>query len=279
MAKSNTTVMQNVSNKVAEEIGGLIFDQFSTVLNSEAEKRDAQAAFQASVDAESKGRGGAMRTLAEQSASHKWSQREITAALEWIKEHKKSNDPMTTKSLATFSGDVRCFMDPSVAAHVGTMFDVAREAFELEKLDKDGPQTCKTAFKREYHMAKALAGIRYAKGKGDGKLITTYNAAAVVAQEMLDAAKADPNKAIGRIETAVTDLQKILQNFPVPALESAIQYLNGIDVDVLREANNAVKTERREAQDAIKLPATTPVGKFVTVPNITQEALDQMMMQ
>ena len=279
MSKAVTTVVQNVSSKVAEEIGGLIYEQFGAVLAGESNKRDAQAAFQASVTAESSGRGEVMARLAEQSASHKWSQREITAAAEWIKATKKSNDPMTEKSLGTFMTDVRCFMDPSVAAHVGTLFRLASEAFDLEKLDKDGPQVCRSYFKREYHMAKQLAGVRYAKGKGDGKIITTYDAAAVFAQEQLDAAKADPNKAIKTIEAAVTELQRILQQFPVDALGDAIGYLNGIDVDVLKAANDAVKTERSEAQARIKLPATTAARPIVTAANITPEMLDGLMMQ
>lgn len=211
-------------------IADLIRQACSPVLGLDANTSDAKAAAKDASDAASGGREAIMVTLANLSHTQGWTDGEIRAAAG--KAANMSNNS-TEKALATFIGETKRAMHPSVCAHVPMLVALRDQVWDDEtaayNMDKATPTPIRKAFIRKYHMMITMFGEA-----ADGNLMHTPDLLldyAVTHNPDIDAAKV-----IKKIEKARADIGAIYANFPLDALQVAMQNLD----DITKKALEAV---------------------------------------
>lgn len=229
-AKTTTPLDQARVAKIAQSIRGAV----TPFLGANSAKVDAQTATNDASKAEVSLREAIMITVADLSQQGQWTESEVSTAAARAAAMSNSD---TEKSLATFIGETKRAMHPSVRAHVPALVNLRDLCWtsetEMVKADKTSPKPLRKAFARQYHMLIAMLGEAQS-----GRILTT-------AEDVMRFAEAsDPNLDLDKVKARLDRIREQLAAFyhdwPVDDIQVCVDALNEIDKKALRSSRRAV---------------------------------------
>jgi hypothetical protein len=257
MTATTTPAQAPMSAKVSalHAMAGHIRGAVSSVLMGDADKAEAQQAFQGAANAAVGARESAFVALADISANENWVADDIDRAAKLVVD--SMNVAAEKKSAATFVSEAKNAMHPSVRVFTQKLITTATECWmaedEIKKADKSAKLPIRAAFQRRYHLVTSL--LKEAK---DGRVFSTY-------EDVLRFAETrDPDlnakKQADAIETMRVNLARICGNFPADDLQAAVDALGGITETLLANArrDHLIATGQVEAEpepDTANAPA------------------------
>lgn len=211
--------------------------------------QDAKTAGDATIGAREK----LLRSVASVAHRAAWSDDDTAEAVKKAVEQHAGNDKSKKSSLSTFASEIKLASSKRVRGRVAEMFDLAREAWELEQLDdsEGAPKPLRKAFSRMYHVV-VQGMMRAAK---DGRPVpTTTDELADFAQATLDARRIDTKRVKARLDNIRKELQSFTADFgAVDGLAECIEFMGDISESDLKAA-----WERKSQGDAQPAPAPEP---------------------
>lgn len=219
---------------IARQIRGAV----TPVLGPQAERADAKELLTAASQAEVSCREGIMVNLASLSQVGQWTTQEIGAAAG--KAAAMTNNE-TEKALATFIGETKRAMHPSVRAHVPGLIQLREMVWTAEteqrKADRDAPTPLRKAFSRSYHLLIAMFGEA-----AEGRVFVT-------AQHVLDfASERDPDLDLDKVTKRLAGIRDMLVKFyadwPVDDIQVCVDALNEVDKKALKASRGDVVAEK-----------------------------------
>lgn len=243
MAKKATSVAADPIR--IREIAGQIRAAAAPVTFSAQDNDTAKDNAKAASDTHRTTREGVFVVLADLALTGHWSQDEITAAAAKAKEISNAQDE---KAIATFIGEAKAAMDPSVRGHVSDLV-VLRDLVwtqeeDLKTADSNAATLFKDVFKRKQHMLTSMFNaVR------DGRRLDTASDMVSFARDRAEEQRLDTDKIVKRIKKIQSDLNDIYRDYPEEDLGAAISSLESVSVKSL----DAVK------RDAVVSETTTVV--------------------
>lgn len=230
-AKTTTPLDQARVTQIAQSIRGAV----TPFLGANSAKVDAQTAANDASKAEVSLREAIMITVADLSQQGQWTESEVSAAAARAASMSNSD---TEKSLATFIGETKRAMHPSVRAHVPALVNLRDLCWtsetEMVKADKTAPKPLRKAFARQYHMLIAIFGEAQS-----GRILTT-------AEDVMRFAEAsdpdlDLDKVKARLDRIREQLAAFYHDWPVDDIQVCVDALNEIDKKALRSSRRAIE--------------------------------------
>jgi hypothetical protein len=208
-----------------------------------------------------------LRVVAAIAHKAAWSEDDTTEAVKKAIELHAGNDKSKKSSLSTFASEIKLACGKRVRAQVGTIFDLARVAWDAEQLDdsEDAPRPLKKAFSRMYHTAQAV--MRAAKESQP--VPATTDELADFAIRTLEARRVDYKRVKARLDAIKKELQGFYDDFPVEGIGACLEFLGEVDTDDLKACRDRADQPERDAP----APQDDDSGEDAPAPQSSEEML------
>lgn len=202
------------------------------------------------------GRITILTELGKLSSAEQWTAAEINEARTQVVGMANESNK---KALQVFASEVAAAVHPDVRDHVADLYRLCDEAWQAEAEDKKGPQPCRKAFARRYHMLTQAFVL--AK---NGRLLHGHSDVIFWANQN------DPDLDPKKVAKALADISKkisvMMANFPVSHFASINEFISEITEDALTAARDEQLAKQADLTDSHSLApvAVAPVPTVVT---------------
>jgi hypothetical protein len=255
----------------AERLDAIVSDINSVVSDVRGaiiEQAEATEALDTATESGRNVRETVMERIARLAVANTWSEQEFDVA---SRAFAKTNNSATDKSLSTFVSECKIAAHPDVREHFAAVLSVRNECWAGETALPDGVEKpCKAAWKRQYHMLRAL--LSAVRDTGLGTVRTPTDVLEFARRVIANPAPATALKAIERI---AADLGKLATFWPDDDITAAIDNLSHITLDTLKAIADA-RTKGEDARLAAHkiTPAHTPAEASTPTPTPVRGAVD-----